>query len=538
MPLLSRDVLNDRLSAVSILKSDHIYVKFNDYLLKICDIERILTRVEFNSVTPIELKRLQVSLDSISKIKKILSELKLNSLLNDIFLNMDIFTSLSNFISEILLEHPASNFKEEGVIKDKFDFMLDKYRNIVNNTGKFILAYQNEERVKTKISKLKVSSGRNGGYYINLSNKINKLPEDYQKIKLLTNSTRYITNGLRKLELDVMNSKKNAFTRARRLYNVVIYRVKKNRNAIKNVAEYIAILDILVAFARQSSMYNWCRPVMVDDFKIDISSGRHPVIESKSLNSFVPNDLLLDKNNRIFIITGANMGGKSTYMRQTAIIVLLAHIGSHVPAKKAVIGKIDKIFTRIGAGDDLVNAQSTFMLEMTEVSNILNRATDRSLVLIDEIGRGTNYLEGESLAWSVLLEFIDVKKSFVLFSTHFHNLSNVSKIYSHVKCIRFKVLEINCKLIFFYKCESGVSNQSFGIYIAKLAGLSDNIIKNANKYLSDLNNEHGCYIKQSDMVKFKEFSEHFSKINPDLLSPKIALDKLYFLKLLFEREDK
>ncbi|HIH2762342.1 MAG TPA: MutS-related protein [Candidatus Azoamicus sp.] len=307
-------------------------------------------------------------------------------------------------------------------LKENYDKKLDIDRSFINNIDKII----NDEEIKEKeyitSQKLKISFNSKDGYYIDLPNTINNLPEYYKKIKSLSNSNRFKTTHLEEIEKNILTSKNNATLREQRLYMIIIYKIKKKIKILKNTASYISILDVINCFAKNSSLLNWQEPVISEENIIKIIDGRHPIIEQYNNNQFIPNDLYLDNNKKTIIITGANMGGKSTYMRQTAIIVLLAHIGSHVPAKEATIGKISKIITRIGANDDITNSYSTFMLEMNEISNIIEISDENSLVLIDEIGRGTNYLEGKALAISILDELTEKIKPFMLFSTHFHDL--------------------------------------------------------------------------------------------------------------------
>ena len=535
MPLLSRDILNNRLKIVSILKKNSVYIKFKDMLSKIGDLERILSQIISGSVKPIDLKRLQISLENFLKIKNELNKLKIDSILNIVYLNYNCLKSISDFIEKVIVDQPGLSIKDGNVIKPSFDPILNEYKDIIYNSDKYIQQYQQSECLKTGISNLKINYKNKIGYYIELSNKVKNIPSNYLKYQKLSNSTRYINDDLKNFETKILNTKNKLYLREKRIYNIIIYKIKKHCVLIQMVARYIAIFDVLQSFARYSDIYNWCEPNLVDNLKIKIKSGRHPMVENKKVGSFISNDIFLDNNNKILIITGANMGGKSTYMRQIAITVLLSHIGSHIPAESAEIGKIDKIFTRIGAGDDLANSCSTFMLEMNEIADILDKATNKSLVLIDEIGRGTNYLEGESLAWAILIEFIVNKKSFVLFSTHFHKLSYISSLYSEVKNIYFKVMEIDSNLVFFYKIYNGISDNSFGIHVAKMAGLSNNLIKNANIYLNNL--KSNCFEdKYINVEKIRYIIKYMNKINPDLLSPKNALEKFYILKELIDKK--
>lgn len=537
MPLLSHAVLKDRLMAVSVLKQSFNYLKFRDILSNICDVERILSTVSFSNIKPTELKRLQLSLEFFPKIKDELSKIELKGVLESIYFNMNSFEELSDLISKVILDNPALSIKDGYVVRNGFDVKLDKFRDIVHSNDSYILDHQIKERFRTGLMNLKIGSHEKDGYYIDLPKTFTNIPDDYRKFKNLSNSVRYVTNSLKDIEYKVLNAKNDAYRRELKIYKVLLYRIKKCVKDIKETVRYISMLDVIHSYAKLSSMYDWCEPELVDESRLEIYSGRHPLIERNNLGSFIPNDLVMDFNNKIFIITGANMGGKSTYMRQAAIIVLLACIGAHVPAKSAVIGKIDKIFTRIGAGDDLVNSCSTFMLEMKETADILNRSTENSLVLIDEIGRGTNYMEGRALAWSVLTELLEVNKSFVLFSTHFCDLSKLVEVYHQVKSIYFKVLEFDDKLIFCYKFTHGFSDNSFGINVAKMAGLSPRVIKSAYQFLSKLKLEEPLFVEESsDIKEFKKALCFLKSLDLDMLSPKLALDKLYFLKNILDKD--
>lgn len=535
MPLLSHNILNDRILAVSVLKKNFGYTDLKSYLSGICDVERLLGNIL--NIKPIDLKRIQIFLDIIPKIKEELSKFELKGMLESIYFNITIFDDLAKLINIAILDNPAVSVKDGYVIRNNFDSKLDKYRDIVDKSSFYLLDYQAKERIKLSYSGLKIEYTDKNGYYIDLPKKIKDIPNDYKIVKNLSSSVKYVTNSLRDIEYKIFNAKEDAYKRELKIYKVVVYKVKKLIKSINDTIRYISILDVLQSYAKLSSMYDWCEPILVCESKLEILDGRHPVIERNNLGSFVSNSLYMNICNKVFIITGANMGGKSTYMRQIAIIVLLAYIGCHVPAKLAVIGNIDKIFTRIGAGDDVSNFCSTFMLEMKETADILKRSTENSLVLIDEIGRGTNYIEGRALARAVLKELLDVNKSFVLFSTHFYDLSDFNKIYLQVKSIYFKVFEFNEKLIFHYKFEEGFCKDAFGISVAKMAGLSSKVIDSAYNILSELRVDEQRFMKENcDFKKFNEIVYFLQSLDLDNMSPKVALDKLYFLKSILNKD--
>lgn len=521
-PLLLRNILENRLEAVNILKKNNNYKKILDLLSYVSDLERIIGRFDNNSYKPIDLKKIQINLFYINKIKLLLLNLEKNILLNDIFNNLLDFSKLINLIDISILENPSSNLKMGcSIIKNNFDHLIDKYRNVINNTQSYILECQSKERLNTKINDLIIKYSERIGYYIELKSNIKNIPSDYIKIKTLSGKIRYTSNITINIEKIIKNTYSDLFFRELKIYKVIVYLLNRSIGKIQKTSENIAILDILVSFAKQSDLYNWVEPKFTDEYKIEIIEGRHPIVE-KSLNSFfIPNDLILNKDKKMLIITGANMGGKSTYMRQNALIILLASIGSHIPAKKALIGRIEKIFTRIGSSDDLSKSMSTFMLEIKEIVYILNQTNINSLVIIDEIGRGTGYLEGKALAFSILKDLI-LKKSFVLVSTHYHDLSILSKRYKEVCNIFFKSIEINNNLIFFYKYEFGFSNLSFPIKVAEIAGLSNNIIENANKEF--------YYLKEFDYMLSLRIIKFLKNIDIKKISSNEALIRLTFLK--------
>lgn len=529
-PLLLKNVLNERIKSVSILKENNNYKKFEEYLVKILDMERLIGRFENNSYKPIDLKRLQNTFNVIPKIHNILEEIKKNELLKNINNNLINFNKLENLIEKAISDNPSQNLKLGcTIIKDGFDKIIDNYRNIIKNTNEYILECQKNERLKTKINDLIINFGERSGYYIELKNNINvKLPTDYLKIKTLSNKSKYISNVTNLIEKTIKNAYNKLFYRESKIYKVIVYLIKRIINKLQNIAENLAQLDVLVSFAKKSNLYNWIAPEFTEKFNIEILNGRHPVIEHNLNLNFVPNDLILNEDKKMLIITGANMGGKSTYMRQNAIIILLAYIGSHVPATRAIIGQIEKIFTRIGSGDDLANAMSTFMLEIKEISFILNQVNKNSIVIIDEIGRGTGYLEGRALAFAILKELI-IKEAFVLVSTHFYDLSIISKKYKQVSNIFFKVIDFGENLVFVYKFETGVTKSSFSIKIAKMAGLPNHVIENANKELS--------YLKKFDYILSSKIIKFFKNINTKNLSQDEIIRRIILFKnFLFKKK--
>ncbi|MDP2763176.1 MAG: DNA mismatch repair protein MutS, partial [Enterobacteriaceae bacterium] len=531
-PILSRFEINYRLLSVSALKINQNYLKFYESLKKISDIERILGRIVFENVKPKDLKKLEISLKEIPLIREQLKTICADGVLKTVFADIDSAFFLSEFISNVIVDNPVASIKDGNVIKDGYDVDLDEYRRIYRYTGKFVLEFENIEKLNSNIPSLKIKCNNEHEYFIEISkNKAFNIPYNYKLIKSLVSKNRYVTDELKVLEKNVLNSKINVLNREKTIYNFILFKIKENMISLQKISEDISILDVIQSFAKNSNINNWCEPLLVLDNILEIESGRHPVIEVFN-SSFIPNDCLLTPGKKVLIITGANMGGKSTYMRQTAIIILLAHIGSHVPALRAKIGFIDKIFTRIGSCDDLANSTSTFMLEMKEIDAIIRNSTSNSFVLIDEIGRGTGFIEGLSLAWSIISYLIKNINPYILVSTHFYELSELSYVFTCVDNIYFAVLEYNTSLVFLYKFKHGVSSFSYSLNVAKIAGLPDDIIISANEKLIEIKNKKIICndFNSCDLIKFNKIFNLISCIDCNDLSFKQAIDKISLLK--------
>lgn len=537
-PILSRGILEDRFLGVSILKNNQTYLILKNLLLKICDLERILSKVVFSIVKPTDLKRLQNSLHTLPDIVTEIKKIECRGILEIILHNIHVFDEISDFIEKSIVDIPPASIKDGNFIRCGFDKKLDKYRSAAKDINSYLLEYQKSERIRLSIPGLFVNFLPKKGYFIEI-NKLEacKIGNDYRKISSTKKYFRYVSDELINIDREVSNAKIKSLEREKKIYKIILYKIKKNIVKMQTTAKYIAMLDVINSFAIQSSYCNWCEPYLVDNMIIDIKSGRHPVVEYRNNNVFIPNDLFLDSNKKGLIITGANMGGKSTYMRQAAIIILLAHIGSHVPAIFAKIGKVDKIFTRIGSSDDLVNSASTFMLEMKEMSEILSKSTFNSFILVDEIGRGTNYFEGKALAFSIIRELVEVNEAFFLFSTHFYDLHVMCDIYTKIGKIYFLVSNENDKLNFYYIFKEGYSDKSFGIDVAKTAGLPITVIDYAflklkefkEKFLFD---DHG--LSCVNCLKQEKINNIISNLDPNSLSPKEALEIIYMLKDIFD----
>ena len=462
----------------------------SEQLKKINDLERLCGRVSYNSLTPKDCICMANSLNSIPTIKSLLNGVSSKALkfIND---NISEHRDVYELISRAIVDEPPTNTKDGGYIKEGYSAELDELR-IASSEGKnWITKLQATEIEETNIKNLRIKYNRIFGYYIEVPNSQKEfVPFRYERKQTLANCERYVTKELTELEQKILGSEERALKLEQKLFSDLREKLLEFIPGIKNTASFIAYLDVLTSFATVATKCNLCRPKIVDkDKPLQIIDGRHPIVEVISKDGFVPNDTLLDKEeNRTMIITGPNMAGKSTYMRQVAIITLMAHIGSFVPAKSAQIPITDRIFTRIGASDDLAFGQSTFMVEMTEVANILRNATPDSLIILDEIGRGTSTFDGLSIAWAVMDYISQNLVSKTLFSTHYHELTELEGNLKGIKNYRINVKEFDGSIIFLRKIVRGGANRSFGIEVASLAGLPKQVILKAKEILKLLEN--------------------------------------------------
>jgi DNA mismatch repair protein MutS len=489
-PLRKHAELRARHQTVEIFKAQQNYCDLTKTLKNIGDIERIVARIALLSARPRDLLRLRISLEQIPALHQTLTTICSHNpsvLIQELISNLHALPQTAELLSKAIIDNPPALIRDGGVIATGFDAELDRLRSIADDADAFLLNLEQQERSKTGLSTLKVGYNRIHGYYIELSRSQSlKLPADYQRRQTLKNVERYITPELKKFEDQVLSSKERALSREKFLYEELLHTLNQDVAALQSTAAALATVDVLQNFAQRADELNYHCPTMQDKAGLKITAGRHPVVEQIQADPFVPNDSVFNNKQRMHIITGPNMGGKSTYMRQNALIVLLAHIGCFVPATEAVIGPIDQIFTRIGAADDLAGGRSTFMVEMTEAANILHYATNNSLVLIDEIGRGTSTFDGLALAWSIAAHLAQENKCFTMFATHYFELS---KLPEHLDCVdnlHFAAIEKNDQLIFLHKVQPGPTGKSFGLQVAKLAGIPAEVIKSAQHKLLEL----------------------------------------------------
>lgn len=489
-PLLSPKKINDRLDAVANLVSDFsLRNNLREQLKEIYDFERLLTRMEVGTANARDMNALKSSLYVLPAIKKSLAKVTAKLLVN-IHQKISTYDDLVVLIDKAIVEDPSFSIREGGFIKDGYNQELDEYRNIAKNSKRLLQQMEEDEKNKTGIKSLKIGYNKVFGYYIEVRHSSTEMvPENYIRKQTLANAERYITPELKEFETKILGAQEKIVQLEYNLFTELRDILKTKISFIQNTAHEIAILDVLVSLAQAGDEYNYIRPKLLDDGTIHIKDGRHPLVE-RILNRdlFVPNDTHLDNaQNEIMIITGPNMAGKSTYMRQSALLTLMTQVGSFIPAREASISPVDKIFTRIGASDDLVSGQSTFMVEMNEVSHILKYATNKSLVILDEIGRGTSTYDGMSIARAVIEHIRDHIGAKTLFATHYHELTDLEDDV-HVKNYCIAVKEKGSDVTFLRRIIRGSADKSYGIHVAKLAGLPQEVVKRAETILIDLEN--------------------------------------------------
>ncbi|MEP6483288.1 MAG: DNA mismatch repair protein MutS, partial [Rudaea sp.] len=545
-PLRDHALLKRRHHAVATLLIQRRYDALRDTLRDIGDLERILSRVALRSARPRDLTTLRDGLLAAPALRHALLDCD-SPLLTDLLTRVGEHADTADYLAAALAELPPALLRDGGVIRTGFDAELDELRTLSTDADKFLIDLESREKAATGIATLKVGFNSVHGYYIEISRgQSEKAPTHYTRRQTLKGAERYITEELKSFEDKVLSARERSLMRERALYEGILDFLAERLNPLKRAASAIAELDILANFAERADALSWSKPELTDQLEIRIERGRHPVVEQVRSDPFEPNDLKLDDARRMLIITGPNMGGKSTYMRQNALIVLLAHIGSFVPAQSAKIGPIDRIFTRIGAGDDLSRGQSTFMVEMSETANILHNATKYSLVLMDEIGRGTSTYDGLSLARACAVQLATHNRAFTLFATHYFELTDLPSQMSGVSNVHLDAVEYGDELVFMHAVKDGPANRSFGLHVAAIAGLPKHVIAQARDYLAalektrDFNSERTPATDTSPLqpelfaapVVSSALQDALQDIDPDALSPREALEALYRLKKL------
>jgi len=546
-PLRDRAAVALRHTTVHTFKNDLFALEtLRSQLRQIADIERISGRIALGSARPRDLSSLRDSLAVLPAIARELERFHATALLQSWQAVLQTPPPVLELLQRAIAPEPSVVLREGGVIAKGYHPELDELRSLSDDCGQFLLDLEARERARTGIANLRVEFNKVHGFFIEVTHgQTDKVPEDYRRRQTLKNAERYITPELKAFEDKALSAKERSFALEKQLFDELIVLLQAHVAACQSLANTLADIDLLACFAERAHVLDWQAPQMSDEAVLDIQGGRHPVVEAqlaKQSEAFTANDIRLDNSRRMLVITGPNMGGKSTYMRQIALITLLAYVGSFVPARSAVIGPIDRIFTRIGAADDLASGRSTFMVEMTEAAAILHRATKESLVLMDEIGRGTSTFDGLALAWAIAEHLAARNRSWTLFATHYLELASLPAKHSSCANVHLSALEKNHRIVFMHSVQSGHASQSYGIGVAQLAGVPQEVIKDARKHLQRLEEQKGDQ-QQADLLSmaqdaevvtppYQELLSTLGQIDPDQLSPREALDLLYQLKKL------
>lgn len=553
-PLRDTKLLDARLDATAAILNEYHESPIRLVLKNISDIERVLSRIALGSARPRDLVQLRQACAQIPLLRHAIQpiiSLKTSVLVQQLDDELGDFKGLYQRLISAIVEHPPVLLRDGNVIAEGFDSELDELRKIRDHAGQFLIDLERQERENTGITTLKIGYNRVSGYFIELTRaQADQAPDHYIRRQTLKNAERYITPELKSFEDKVLSSESRALAREKMLFEMLLDELRQDIGNLQMMSSAIAQIDLLANFAHQARLRNWARPEFSLEIGVKIIAGRHPVVEALNKTAFTPNDTSLDFNHRMAIVTGPNMGGKSTFMRQTALISLLAYCGCYVPAKTAILGPIDRVFTRIGSADDLSTGKSTFMVEMTETSQILHHATNQSLVLMDEIGRGTSTYDGLSLAWACVLDLSRRIKCLCLFATHYFELTELGKE-SGIDNYHVTAKELNGNLILLHKVQHGPASQSHGLQVAKLAGIPVSVIKEAQnrlKILEKQQHQHRNTAVQNDLFSITddpktEIIERIIEVEKDLpalsmlraldvdnLSPREALQQIYALK--------
>jgi DNA mismatch repair protein MutS len=558
-----QSVARGRHEAIAALAEHDACGTLSATLVHVPDVERITTRIALLTARPRDLASLRDGLKQLPVLREQVARCFIpgdSCLLRDIHEAIAIPEHCLDLLARAIAEEPAAMVRDGGVFARGFDAELDELRALSENAGQFLLDLETRERARTGIANLRVEYNKVHGFYIEVTNgQADKVPEDYRRRQTLKNCERYITPELKAFEDKALSAQDRALAREKLLYDLLLGELAPHIACLQKVAGGIAQIDALVALASHALRNNWCRPQLVADPCLTIVEGRHPVVENQ-IERFIANDCKLSNERRLLLITGPNMGGKSTFMRQVALITLLAYVGSYVPATSATIGPIDRIFTRIGASDDLANGRSTFMVEMTESAAILNGATEHSLVLMDEVGRGTSTFDGLALAWAIARHLIDTSRSFTLFATHYFELTQLPEAHPSAANVHLSAVEHKDTIVFLHAVQDGPASQSYGLQVAQLAGVPPPVIRAARKHLARLESQALDATPQLDLFSAPPCDDEaqtepaqavaqaapvvaqvpdespaltlLDEIDPDALTPREALERLYELKRL------
>ncbi|MGC1520268.1 MAG: DNA mismatch repair protein MutS [Steroidobacteraceae bacterium] len=551
-PLRDRAILRSRYQAVAALLEAAEYLSIAAVLKEIGDLERIVARIALRSARPRDLVQLRAALGVLPDLHRLLEATSstaplLGQLIGEVDRHHDDARADHALLTRAIVDSPPHYLRDGGVIAEGYDAELDELRLLGSNTEQFLLELEQRERERTGLSSLKLGFNRVQGFFIEVNrSQADRVPTDYLRRQTVKSAERFITPELKSFEDKVLGARDKALARERALYEALLDHLTARLPALASTTAAIAQIDLLNCFAERAAVLDCTRPELTEEPILVIDGGRHPVVERAGREPFVPNDLRFEDSRRMLIITGPNMGGKSTYMRQTALIVILAHIGCYVPARRAVLGPMDRIFTRIGASDDLAGGRSTFMLEMTETANILHNATAHSLVLMDEVGRGTSTFDGLSLAWACAAYIARSIRAFTLFATHYFELTSLSSEAPGVHNVHVEAVEHGDTLVFLHSVREGPANQSYGLQVAALAGIPKSVTAQARLYLTELERERDALrtstSPQGELALHAPAAspapppsaalEALRALDPNSLSPREALDLLFRLQTL------
>jgi DNA mismatch repair protein MutS len=538
-PLRDPVVLMGRYQAVEAMLACNTVESLQALLHGIGDIERILSRVALRSARPRDLRQLREALSRLPALRTQLSGIE-SPQLSDLRERIAPHHREQQLLADAIIDNPPMLIRDGGVIAEGYDDELDELRGIADNADRYLMNLEAREKERTGIGTLKLGYNRVHGYYIEISKgQAARAPDDYVRRQTLKAAERYITPELKEFEDKVLSARERALAREKFLYEQLLDRLHETLASLQRTAFAIAELDVLVCFAERAESLRLTKPELTEQPRIEIRAGRHLVVEQVIETPFVANDLTLTDEQRLIVITGPNMGGKSTYMRQTALIAILAHIGSFVPADSLTIGPIDRIFTRIGASDDIAGGRSTFMVEMTETATILNNATAQSLVLMDEIGRGTSTFDGLSLAWAAAHYMGEEARAFTLFATHYFELTALADELPACRNVHLDATEHDGRLVFLHAVKPGPANQSYGLQVAALAGVPRHVVKRARSYLATLETQQAAVSRSpqgqlplgpAEKPASDALRDALGALDPDAMTPREALEALYRLK--------
>lgn len=551
-PSRDRTLLSERHRTITSLLETGIFEGLRELLRGIGDIERIMSRVALGSARPRDLSTLRAALGNIPKLVNTMTA-DTDPALAALAESLPAFPEIHSLLRGALVDEPPALARNGGIIREGYDSQLDELRNLSSHANEFLQDYEQRERETSGIAGLKVGYNRVHGYYVEVSRlHSDRVPAHYTRRQTLKGAERYITEELKKFEDQVLSSRERALAREEDCYIALIQTLQQSLSGLMQVANAIARIDVLCSFAERAERLQFCCPEFSGESGIEIIGGRHPVVEQVQTDPFTPNDTRLSRERCMLVITGPNMGGKSTYMRQTALIVLMAYAGSWVPASSVRLGPVDRIFTRIGAGDDLSGGRSTFMIEMTETANILHNASSDSLVLMDEIGRGTSTYDGLALAWACADYLAREVRAYTLFATHYFELTRLAELRENVANVHLQAVEHGDRIVFLHAVREGPANQSYGLQVAALAGIPAEVLASAKKHLRDLESRQADSPqmslfapsiapdeagRQTQLMEPDPLHERLASLDPEYLSPRQALEMLFELKQLAKAEN-